>query len=301
MTTERALASSTAASSGVIVAHRCGRRRRARLPARPAPRRTRRTARCASERFIALHMSSVSSVPEAPTSVPATISASLSSTKPVAAAARPVNELSSEITTGMSAPPIGNTNITPEEQVPDEQPDAGPTAPRARRSARSRGPTAPRQDRRRRRCLAGCTIGRPEMSPCSFANATTLPANDDGADQAREHDRDDLRRSRRRRRATWNSAIATSAAAPPPSPLRSATICGMSVICTVRAPTSPIDRADRERPRRSAPQLRDAGERTSVAPIATSMPTPPIRLPGARVRGASRPLSPRMKQTIATR
>ena len=41
------------------------------------------------------------------------ISALLSSTKPVAAAARPVNAFSSEITTGMSAPPIGSTTATP--------------------------------------------------------------------------------------------------------------------------------------------------------------------------------------------
>ena len=65
------------------------------------------------ERFIALPISSVSSVPEAPTSAPEMISTLFSSTKPVAAAARPVKELSSEMTTGMSAPPIGSTKSTP--------------------------------------------------------------------------------------------------------------------------------------------------------------------------------------------
>ena len=55
----------------------------------------------------------VSSVPEAPTRVPETISRSLWSTKPEAAAAMPVNEFRSEITTGMSAPPIGSTKSTP--------------------------------------------------------------------------------------------------------------------------------------------------------------------------------------------
>ena len=58
-------------------------------------------------------MSTVSSVPDAPTSAPLMISTLLPSTKPVDAAARPVNELSSEITTGMSAPPIGSTNSMP--------------------------------------------------------------------------------------------------------------------------------------------------------------------------------------------
>ncbi len=52
-------------------------------------------------------------MPEAPTSVPATISRSLSSTKPEAATARPVNEFSSEMRTGTSAPPMGSTKITP--------------------------------------------------------------------------------------------------------------------------------------------------------------------------------------------
>ena len=51
--------------------------------------------------------------PAAPTSAPATISTGLLITKPAIAAAVPVNELSSEITTGMSAPPIGSTIATP--------------------------------------------------------------------------------------------------------------------------------------------------------------------------------------------
>ncbi len=52
-------------------------------------------------------------VPEAPTIIPATISAVLLRATPVAAADRPVNALSSEITTGMSAPPIGSTTMLP--------------------------------------------------------------------------------------------------------------------------------------------------------------------------------------------
>ena len=64
-------------------------------------------------RFIALHMSSVSSVPDEPTSVPATIIALLLIAKPSAATARPVKEFNSEITTGMSAPPMGMTIATP--------------------------------------------------------------------------------------------------------------------------------------------------------------------------------------------
>ena len=38
----------------------------------------------------------------------------------------------------------------------------------------------------------------------------------------------------------WNSASAISETAPPPTPLNSATICGIAVIFTERAPTTPI-------------------------------------------------------------
>ena len=76
-----------------------------------APKRT-----FAIERFIARPIISVSSVPEAPTSMPLTMSTLFSSSNPVAAAARPVQAFSSEITTGMSAPPIGSTNMHAEDE-----------------------------------------------------------------------------------------------------------------------------------------------------------------------------------------
>jgi hypothetical protein len=57
-------------------------------------------------------------VPDAPTSMPLTIRTLFSSSKPVAAAARPVKALRSEITTGMSAPPIGKTKSTPKTSAP---------------------------------------------------------------------------------------------------------------------------------------------------------------------------------------
>ena len=61
---------------------------------------------------------SVRSVPDAPTSAPLTIRTFSCRTKPVAAAARPVNAFRSAITTGMSAPPIGRTNSTPKASAP---------------------------------------------------------------------------------------------------------------------------------------------------------------------------------------
>ena len=61
-------------------------------------------------------------VPEEPTRVPATIRTTLSRANPAAAAASPVKALSSEITTGMSAPPIGNTKRLPRTAAPISTP-----------------------------------------------------------------------------------------------------------------------------------------------------------------------------------
>ena len=52
-------------------------------------------------------------MPDAPTIMPATISAGLLRATPVAAAESPVKAFSIEITTGMSAPPIGSTTALP--------------------------------------------------------------------------------------------------------------------------------------------------------------------------------------------
>ena len=67
----------------------------------------------AIERFIALPIICVSRLPDAPTSVPAMMRTLFESTNPVDAVARPVNAFRSEITTGMSAPPIAITICTP--------------------------------------------------------------------------------------------------------------------------------------------------------------------------------------------
>src|SRR5882724_11364849 len=64
-------------------------------------------------RFMPLHMMYERIAPEEPTSAPVMISAELPSVKPMPAAAQPEYELSIEITTGMSAPPIGMIMSTP--------------------------------------------------------------------------------------------------------------------------------------------------------------------------------------------
>ena len=89
------------------------RRHRQPPPAPPPPEPNAPNKTLVTGRFIALHMSSVSSVPDEPTSVPATIIERLLMVKPSAATARPVNEFNSEMTTGMSAPPMGMTIATP--------------------------------------------------------------------------------------------------------------------------------------------------------------------------------------------
>ena len=66
-----------------------------------------------NERFIAFDIRIESRKPDAPLSAPAMIRTLLPIANPVAAAARPAYELSSETTTGMSAPPIGSTISTP--------------------------------------------------------------------------------------------------------------------------------------------------------------------------------------------
>ena len=66
-----------------------------------------------SERPMALLIMRVSRVPLAPTRVPATTSTTEWSTKPLAATAKPVKELSSEMSTGTSAPPMGRTKAIP--------------------------------------------------------------------------------------------------------------------------------------------------------------------------------------------
>ena len=62
---------------------------------------------------MALLIIRVRSMPDAPTRVPATMRRLLFKVKPEAATARPVNELSSEIRTGTSAPPMGRTKMIP--------------------------------------------------------------------------------------------------------------------------------------------------------------------------------------------
>ena len=85
-------------------------------------------------------------------------------------------------------------------------------------------------------------IGRPPISSCSFAKATSEPENEI-APITSESAIAIVSASAARPGSgamRWYSASAISAAPPPPTPLNSATICGIAVIFTARAETRPI-------------------------------------------------------------
>ena len=158
-------------------------------------------------------------------------------TNPAMATAVPVNALSSEMTTGMSAPPIGSTMVTPNARAatamiastgplaaaggqvaaPDDQDSRRDRCWRlARRGTRAAG---------RSRCPAACptAISEPEnvtapMATSSAAGSATLTGiAPSGTNRS-------------------TSCTAISAAAPPPAALNRLTSCGIAVIDTRRAP-----------------------------------------------------------------
>ena len=98
----------------------------------------------------------------------------------------------------------------------------------------------------------------------------------------------------------WNSTTEMSAAAPPPTPLNSATICGIAVIFTVRAPTTPIT-VPTTPPASMIHQPVTTSSLKSVTTIATSIPTAPIWLPRRACRGDERKCSARMNAAIGIR
>ena len=84
-------------------------------------------------------------------------------------------------------------------------------------------------------------IGRPPISSWSFANAIIEPANEIEPISAESTIARPMSTfgAPGSGRIRCSSASETSAAAPPPTPLKSATICGIAVIFTLRAATAP--------------------------------------------------------------
>ncbi len=99
--------------------------------------------------------------------------------------------------------------------------------------------------------------------------------------------------------SSWYSDSATAATAPPPTPLNRATICGIAVIFTARAETTPIT-VPSAMPRMIRPKFSISGS-SSVATTAINIPIAASTLPRRAVRGWLSPLMPRMNRTDATR
>ena len=143
-------------------------------------------------------------------------------------------------------------------------------------------------------------MGVPVSSACSFAKATRLPANDT----------EPITMLKTLGNATANggcdpcnrsSDTATTAAAPPPTPLKSATIWGMAVIFTRRAPTAPIGTPIRMPTIVITIPAVVKCKRGMVASRAITMPTAAIWLPRRALFGELNWIKPRMKRTAARR
>ena len=243
------------------------------------------------ERFMASAIWRVRIEPEAPTSMPPTISAVLSSARPAAAAESPVKALSVEITTGMSAPPIGSTASTPSAPAASRisQNSSSFSLPAAMTTASATAATASRP------LTAFGMRKRPLSDSCSFRNATFEPQNEIEPMIAAK--RIGISSSSSglppTSSASRYSTTLISATAPPPTPLNSATICGIAVIFTLRAagiptavPTAIPTAISGQSPISSL---------SSVAITAIAMPTAATRFPRTAVRGPRSMCSPTMK------
>ena len=145
-------------------------------------------------------------------------------------------------------------------------------------------------------------IGRPLIRSCSFPNATIEPANEIEPTSAEKTVDIPLSTptSPEWAQTPWNSTSEIRAAAPPPTPLNSATICGIAVIFTFLAPTTPITvpiaipAAIHQKPVTTSSSA-------SVTRSAHTIPAAPIWTPSRARRGDERNRSARMKATIVTR
>src|SRR4029079_15915760 len=126
-----------------------------------------------NERFIPLHMMYERIAPEEPTSAPVMISAELPSVKPMPAAGHPEYEVSIEITTRMSAPPIGTMISTPNRNA------ASASSQNAKWLSVRTDQTTIRQiatnSARLMTWRSGKRIGAPLMRADNFRNAMTEP------------------------------------------------------------------------------------------------------------------------------
>jgi hypothetical protein len=233
--------------------------------------------------------------PDAPTSDPAMMSTLLFSTNPVAAAASPEYEFRSAITTGMSAPPIGTTSMTPRTEATAQSAQYALGLPGSLMS-HALQPSAASPSTTLSACCAPPTPLQWNFS-ASLPNATRLPQNvtvpispdaavaTSGCISIRPP-------------VCMKSAPATSVDAMPPNPLKIATISGMPVIGTRAAAIAPITLPTTTPARMNG---NDSPSAISVAITASSIPAAPSALPRTAVRGWVSPLMPKMNRTEATR
>ena len=190
-------------------------------------------------------MSNVSNVPEEPTSVPATTIARLLIAKPSAATARPVKEFKSEITTGISAPPMGMTIATPKNKARQNMTmNAVLALPLdALNVSQPHNPRITSKMRPFRKFWPGNVCGFSNF-PSSFRYAMMLPENESEPISVANSIEPAMKAVMPSRlcEPRINSMLPTSAAAPPPRPLNIATICGIAVIFTEYAPIAPMTR-----------------------------------------------------------
>ena len=200
---------------------------------------------------------------------------------PAAAALRPVNALSVEITTGMSAPPIGSTAVMPSTPAATSS-----SQNRSSASAPATTITAITSVTAARLMLTSVSVrtGKRRLaqaSSCSFENATFEPQNE--IEPMIAASTIGISASSGMSCSSRNSTSEISATAPPPTPLNSATICGIAVIFTPRAAGTPT-----AVPIAIPITIRAQSPIRSSSSVATSaMPMPPaaIRLPLTAVRG----------------
>ncbi len=164
------------------------------------------------------------------------------------ATATPVNELSSEMTTGISAPPIGKTNSTPKIRAASINPanQNHGTAPRFT-MMKTATPKMAKPSTALTACWPLYVTGRPVIHSCSFRKAMIDPEKLTAPIIALMTSETTTSRLKLgpppapgANSLTRNSAVEMSAAAPPPAPLKSATICGIAVIFTLSAEYKPM-------------------------------------------------------------
>ena len=170
----------------------------------------------------------VSINPEAPTNAPQMIRILLERTKPVAAAASPEQEFKVDITTGISAPPIGMTNRTPSIKAIARMVSKPVLLAGLIMTIMPIIRNKMKREMLKKRCALN-TTGADLISPCSLPKATRLPVKVT-APMNRLTTMEMMTSILGSPVSRLYSANATSADAPPPSPLKSATIWGMAVI-----------------------------------------------------------------------